>query len=269
MSEKVNQEQRAWIAWNVLTNTAKKREKITYMELGDLVGAHYRTARHFLSLIQNYCLENQLPPLTILAVGQIGGLPGQGFIAWDISNFDDGVQKVWSFNWRNIPNPFGYAESGTTQNDLIEELLSNPDLAKDVYTKVKVRGVAQIVFRQTLLKAYNHVCAICGITIKDVLEATHIIPWSECSEKDRLNIRNGILLCANHHKLFESGFITINDDFSINYYDPDKAKGKYSEYDELFTIKFHKERINLPKDIKYYPDLGFARKHRENFSKVE
>lgn len=260
MQEKVSQEQRASIAWTILTNIAKNKKKIRYKELADEVGVHHRVARFFLGLIQDYCLENQLPPLTILVVNQTG-FPGKGFIAWDINNFEDGIQKVYGFNWDSIPNPFGYAESGTTQDELVQELLNNPDLSGDIYATVKIRGAAQPIFRKALLKAYNHTCAICGITRKHVLEATHIVPWSECSGKERLDIRNGILLCANHHKLFDAKIITLNDDFTINYYDPDGLKGDYSEYDKLFTINLHKKKINLPKDIKYYPDLKYIRAH--------
>lgn len=80
MTNNVNQEERAYRAWNVLVGCAETQKTITYKELGDKLGVHHRTCRYFLDCIQNFCLEEKLPPLTILVVNQKGIL-GNGFIA--------------------------------------------------------------------------------------------------------------------------------------------------------------------------------------------
>ena len=49
---------------------------------------HHRVISHILSKIQDYCLEEKLPPLTILVVGKSNRHPVTGFIAWDIAADD-------------------------------------------------------------------------------------------------------------------------------------------------------------------------------------
>jgi len=54
--------------------------------------------------------------------------------------------------------------------------LKNPEESGEIFRKIKTRGTAQIIFRKTLLKAYNSKCAICGISYQSALQAAHIIP---------------------------------------------------------------------------------------------
>lgn len=44
-------------------------------------------------------------------------------------------------------------------------------------------------------------CALCGVT--DVLIASHIKPWSASTNEERLDVKNGLLLCPNHDALFD------------------------------------------------------------------
>lgn len=126
MGNIVNQEERAFRAWNVLVEYAVNKETITYKELGDKLNVHHRTCRYFLDCIQNFCLEEKLPPLTILVVNQKGEV-GNGFIAWDVKNMEEGLKKVFSFNWKNIHNPFAYACYGSTVTDLAKEFTIGTD----------------------------------------------------------------------------------------------------------------------------------------------
>jgi putative restriction endonuclease len=106
MKEKVNKEQRAFLVWPILTNCARKNEPITYGELGIRLGIFHRTFTPSLSLIQEFCIDNELPPLTILVITKKKGLPGNGFKADNFENLQDEINKVYTFNWSSLPNPF-------------------------------------------------------------------------------------------------------------------------------------------------------------------
>ena len=80
-------EQFAYRAWNVLCRIATRRELITYSELAAEIGAVPVGVGRILSLIQTYCLDEKLPPLTILVVNKHTERPGGGFIAWDARGF--------------------------------------------------------------------------------------------------------------------------------------------------------------------------------------
>ena len=72
---------RAGRAWPELAAVAAGREVVTYKELGERIGAHWRQIGRILEPIQAHCLANGLPPITILIVGASSGLPGDGFVA--------------------------------------------------------------------------------------------------------------------------------------------------------------------------------------------
>lgn len=73
--------------------------------------------------------------------------------------------------------------------------------------------VNQGEFRKKLISKF-HRCQICGISDEHLLIASHIKPWAECGEgelEERLDINNGLLLCPNHDKLFDRGYISFDD----------------------------------------------------------
>ena len=120
------QYQRAANAWPLLTETAASQSKITYADLAQHLGIHPRPIRYVLGVIQDYCLGEKLPPLTILVVNR-RGVPSEGFIAWDVDDLAEGYRLVYGYPWHELPNPFGFAESGTTLEQLAQRLLSKPE----------------------------------------------------------------------------------------------------------------------------------------------
>ena len=173
-----NHEQRAFLTWDVLAGRATARGRCTYGEVADLIGLHHRPLRYVLELIQEYCLAEKLPPLTIIVVNQQTGEPGAGFIGWSRDNLEEGVRKVYSHPWSQEPNPFSYARDGATIETIADRLCAVPDDAANIYASVRIRGTAQIIFRRALLHAYKAQCAMCGITNEHVLEAARIVTWS-------------------------------------------------------------------------------------------
>src|SRR5690606_30440499 len=69
-------------------------------------------------------------------------------------------------------------------------------------------------FREIVLKAYEYSCAVCGLRIRlgntlVGIEAAHI-KWHQAGGPDVEE--NGIALCSLHHKLFDRGVFTIDQD---------------------------------------------------------
>lgn len=76
--------------------------------------------------------------------------------------------------------------------------------------QVKVR-LAQGVFRQMILNAFDGKCGITGIPMRELLVASHIRPWNKFPE-DRLDERNGLCLSRLHDAAFDRGLITFDED---------------------------------------------------------
>lgn len=248
----VDQYKRASIAWEILVKVATKREMITYKQLAELVQVHHRAVKFFLDIIQDYCIRVSLPPLTILVVNQ-KGIQGKGFIAChrDIINLEK--ECVFDFNWDSIKNPYKFIKNDGEFNILIDKVLNNPDDSIKVYEVFNDRGVAQQMFRQILLKAYDNKCAICGNSVKELLEACHIIPWTKCNLSQRIDPRNGLLLCRNHHKLYDVKLIKINSEGKIEFNNSylSKLNNDYMKNE----LKLNGKQIRFPKNIKCKPNF--------------
>lgn len=255
------QYERAARAWPLLTETAANQAKITYADLSNRIGMnHPRPIRFVLGVIQDYCMRRELPPLTILAVNQ-RGLPGEGFIAWPIDNLDEGYRDVYGHAWHEEGNPFGFAESGTTLEQLTQRLLAKPQQSAEIYGRIQNRGMAQVLFRLTLLDAYGRRCAFCGLSLESALQAAHIIRWNEATIDQRLDPRNGLLLCATHHALFDAHVLTVTVARRIAFQPPRRTSGKWTEADQHAAISLDGQPIRPAVNLALQPSAE-ALQHR-------
>jgi putative restriction endonuclease len=130
---------------------------------------------------------------------------------------------------------------------------------KDVDKIVKSR-VNQSLFRKVVINNYSNSCAICGLDIKNLLVASHILSWSE-NEANRLNPENGLSLCNIHDKAFEMGYIGIDIDYSILVSkDLKKIKDK-TTFLSLFGR--HEHNLIIFPD-KFFPNINFLESHLKN-----
>jgi len=75
--------------------------------------------------------------------------------------------------------------------------------------------VGQGWFRQELINRWDGKCSVTNCSIPQILIASHIIPWSESSDENRLNPGNGLLLSPNLDALFDKHLISFQEDKSI------------------------------------------------------
>lgn len=74
--------------------------------------------------------------------------------------------------------------------------------------------VGQDALRELLLRTYRGCCALCETRIASQLRTSHIVPWGQNSRL-RLKPDNAILLCRLHDGLFDSGLISLTDDYQV------------------------------------------------------
>ena len=80
---------------------------------------------------------------------------------------------------------------------------------------VTTHRVGQDLFRRKLLIKFNNKCAVTGIENEEMLLASHILPWKDANDFQRLDIENGILLDPYYDKLFDKFFISFSDSGKI------------------------------------------------------
>lgn len=70
-------------------------------------------------------------------------------------------------------------------------------------------------FRTRLKIIWKNSCAVTGCSTVDLLRASHIKPWHNSDNNERLDQYNGLLLTPNLDAAFDSGLISFDDDGSI------------------------------------------------------
>lgn len=75
--------------------------------------------------------------------------------------------------------------------------------------------VGQGYYRQQIIDKWNGRCPVTGCSIKQILISSHIVPWSESNDDERLDPDNGILLSPNVDALFDKHLISFDDDGNL------------------------------------------------------
>lgn len=139
------------------------------------------------------------------------------------------------------------------------EMFDLPKLGKEREAIVKIR-VNQSFFRKSVLAAYNYQCCITGLEIPELLNASHIIPWSKDKE-NQVNPRNGLCLNAIHDRAFDRGLMTITPEFTVKVSKLVK-KDSASNAVQDFLLRFEGAEINKP--ARFLPDQNFLKYHNKN-----
>ena len=125
------------------------------------------------------------------------------------------------------------------------------------YVKQRIN---QNAFRAMILNNYESRCAITGISVPELLVASHIVPWA-VNEKERLNPENGICLSALYDRAFDRGLIMISpDDYKI------QLSSALLEYEtqDFFDTHFKKivgKQLILP--LEHAPNRNYLAYHRD------
>ena len=92
----------------------------------------------------------------------------------------------------------------------ITQIDKNDELDSTTKKSLIQARIGQGKFRKDLMNMWNS-CAVTGCTISELLRASHIKPWRDSKNKQRLDPNNGLLLEANLDALFDSGLISFAD----------------------------------------------------------
>jgi putative restriction endonuclease len=124
---------------------------------------------------------------------------------------------------------------------------------------VRVRRV-QRFFRHAVLGRYEHRCALTGLAIPELLNASHIIPWA-VDERRRAHPANGICLNALHDRAFDRGLLTFTDDFRAVFSERLRSI-EVSSAQHALLLQFEGQPLQLPARVQ--PDRAALEYHRRN-----
>lgn len=119
--------------------------------------------------------------------------------------------------------------------------------------------VNQGFFRAAVLAAYDARCCITGLSVPQLLNASHIVPWA-IDVKNRTNPRNGLCLNAIHDRAFDCGLLTVTPDFKVRISPKIKATKKDSSAEQLL-VRYDGFSIRGPS--RFAPERDFLLYHNE------
>lgn len=85
-----------------------------------------------------------------------------------------------------------------------------PDLRRRYATRLFRQRLHQTEFRERVVRAYQHHCAVCRLKRDELLEAAHIVP--DANSLGAPVVPTGVALCRLHHAAFDRYLIGIRPD---------------------------------------------------------
>jgi hypothetical protein len=168
-------------------------------------------------------------------------------------------RKVFA-EFRGDPPPYGsLAEQSNSEMATLavamedEEGPEDEAEARERVLRAILARRGQAKFRNALMEAYGHQCAITGPAHDAVLEAAHIHPVADGGGDD---VTNGLLLRSDVHTLFDVGLLAI-DEKTWTVILADGLRGDGGCYAEL-----HERPVKLPAEAGKQPSADAIAQHR-------
>ena len=122
------------------------------------------------------------------------------------------------FRRTDIEYPEYYSEDSIAQH--ISEKEGEDEYEKEIPNKTERQGlitsrVGQGAYRKSILFRWNFKCAVTNYSNKRILIASHIVPWKNSTNDERLDVDNGILLSPVYDALFDQNLISFENNGKI------------------------------------------------------
>ena len=113
--------------------------------------------------------------------------------------------------------------------------------------------IGQGAYRKSIIHRWEYQCAVTGFNNLEVLIASHIVPWKDASDTERLDVHNGILLSPTYDALFDRHLISFEN------------TGKIILSDSVETQAYQKIGVTGKETIKGLSqyNMDYIDKHRE------
>ena len=155
-------------------------------------------------------------------------------------------------NWGFISELDDMAE--TKMEEVKEEEIKHSKTPDTVKQQLILARVGQGQFRKNVEKIEKH-CRITGLDDKRLLTASHIKPWKDATNSERLDGNNGFLLSPHVDKLFDKGWISFEDNGTLLicknkilpvlktwHIDPNRLAGNFNPKQKEF-LDYHRNKI--------------------------
>jgi putative restriction endonuclease len=174
-----------------------------------------------------------------------------------------GEKEIWD-EFRERPEALAFESQqllagklGKRVEDIAE--IRTDDLPREGIEReavIRVR-VNQSFFRRRILSAYEFRCCVTGLNMRELLVASHIVPWS-LDPANRLNARNGLCLNPLHDRAFDRRLMWIDRDFCVRFSKRISSAAKDGRALD-WLLSFEGKPLRLPK--MFAPDQRLLSQH--------
>jgi hypothetical protein len=135
-----------------------------------------------------------------------------------------------------------------------QEIIADISLEETQKATLVMARRGQGIFRNRV-RMVEKSCRVTGVTAENFLIASHIKPWKDSDNLERLDGNNGLFLSPHVDKLFDSGFISFSGSGSLlvsPLLDNDvlsrwsiEAKGKYGKFngEQSYFLEYHNQML--------------------------
>jgi putative restriction endonuclease len=132
-------------------------------------------------------------------------------------------------------------------------------------TRLFQQRLHQREFRERVVRAYQHHCAVCRLRRDELLDAAHILP-----DADPLgvpSVPNGLALCTLHHAAFDTHLIGIRPDYIV------EVRGDVLDQEDgpmlIHGLQgFHGQLLRLPNREAWLPDRHLLEERYARFRRL-
>ena len=148
----------------------------------------------------------------------------------------------------------GRVDTSSAEEALEESIRGRTDIGATTKAQLIQARRGQGVFKDNLRRNEKS-CRVTGVSDPNHLRASHIKPWSQSTDEEKLNGCNGLLLAPHIDHLFDEGFISFSDSGSVIIsrqldrqilsawgVPEDKNVGKFNEQQMTF-LTYHRNKV--------------------------
>ena len=186
-----------------------------------------------------------------------GIVPGKYLAVWPVHVVGDDRDGM------SFSVDVGAAESNVLSSADWREV--EPRLRRRYASVLVQQRLHQGAFRERVLRAYRHQCALCRLGHNELLDAAHIIPDSEAGGEP--DVTNGLALCRLHHSAFDRFFVGVRPDYVIEIR-PDVLVERDGPTLRHAIQGLHGRRIELPRKRDQRPAVRSLEERYERFREL-
>lgn len=173
---------------------------------------HYQKLRDFVLDFKEDSLEQYLDQNTWRGQIHIFENQDRGYFRWGDEDHNRLLNQNRLINLRNVADVFAVDKVLVSIPRSFKETIET--ITETEIESLRKSRIGQSYFREKLLAIWGG-CSITGVNHPELLIASHVKPWRDSSNEQRLDPNNGLLLIPNLDKAFDCGLISFTDEGNI------------------------------------------------------